>query len=71
MSNALTRPLFPGGLPFCIRCNKSVDSVEYELPVETVYSWDGSVQNRYTGELRMMVRCHGETCHAEKWFVSS
>lgn len=71
MSDALTRPSFPGGIPFCIKCNKNIDSVEYKLPVETVHSWDGSAQSRYTGELRITVKCHGETWQDMTWFVPS
>lgn len=45
--------------PFCIKCQKLVDSVTYETPVQVIAGWTSSAYC-YSGVLIVTVECHGE-----------
>lgn len=54
-----------GQVPWCQKCNKQVDAVEWDTPVEALHGWQGSTL-AHTGEVTIVVSCHGETWRARR-----
>jgi hypothetical protein len=57
----------PQSVPWCIKCNKQVDSVAVEFRV-VPKDWQPFPETIYTGEVIMTVTCHGESFKVSNWY---
>lgn len=62
----------PDGSIWCEVCNKPVESVSLETPVEQRFDLaTGLPSLRHTGEQILEVSCHGETARLSNWSPQS
>jgi hypothetical protein len=64
MTTAIAPTLRPLGYPWCNKCDKPVESVEWKNNIQPVESWTGLVEWQDDGIRTIIVHCHGEkwTC---------
>ena len=68
MTNLPARLRFHGrDMPWCIQCDRPVETVKWETPVETIFIRSYEVRYVHTGEIIVSVECHGERWRASNW----
>jgi hypothetical protein len=54
------------GVPWCTKCNKPVENVERQTPIE-IDSYYRFPTHRHTGEVIITFSCHGESFTISNW----